>query len=40
MAWRHQLPQGVTVVGGRVAGSEEVLTPDALAFVAQLQRSF
>jgi malate synthase len=35
-----QLPHGVAVVGPRVDGSEAVLTPDALEFVAQLQRSF
>jgi malate synthase len=40
MSWRHQLPQGVTVAGGRVPGSEEILTPEALAFIADLQRSF
>ncbi|HET9852318.1 MAG TPA: malate synthase A [Candidatus Limnocylindrales bacterium] len=40
MSWRHQLPQGVTVVGARVPGSEEILTPDALDFVAQLHRAF
>jgi malate synthase len=35
-----QLPHGVTVVGPRVEGSESILTPEALAFVAHLQRSF
>src|SRR5829696_7568296 len=40
MSWQHQMPQGVTVLGERVSGSEEVLTPDALAFVADLHRSF
>ena len=35
-----QLPQGVTLGGSRVAGSEEILTPDALEFLAQLHRSF
>jgi len=35
-----QLPHGVAIVGPRVGGSEEILTPDALAFVAQLHRSF
>jgi malate synthase len=35
-----QLPHGVAVVGPRVDGSEAVQTPDALEFVAQLQRSF
>ncbi len=36
----RQLPHGVAVVGPRVDGSESVLTPDALAFIAHLQRSF
>jgi malate synthase len=40
MTARGQLPRGVAVVGPRVPGSEEILTPDALAFVADLQRSF
>ncbi|MBI2780273.1 MAG: malate synthase A [Chloroflexi bacterium] len=35
-----RLPHGVTIVGPRVEGSEEILTPDALAFVAQLHRAF
>jgi malate synthase len=35
-----QLPSGVSIVGPRVGGSEEILTPDALAFVAHLQRAF
>jgi malate synthase len=35
-----QLPYGVAVAGRRVDGSETILTPDALAFVAHLQRSF
>jgi malate synthase len=37
---RDQLPHGVAIVGPRVAGSEEILTPAALEFVAQLHRSF
>jgi malate synthase len=37
---RHQLPHGVSIVGPRVDGSEEVLTPAALEFVAHLHRSF
>ncbi|HUG31169.1 MAG TPA: malate synthase [Candidatus Limnocylindria bacterium] len=37
---RDQLPQGVSIVGPRVDGSEEVLTPAALEFVAHLHRSF
>jgi malate synthase len=35
-----RLPHGVTIVGPRVQGSEEVLTPEALDFVAALHRSF
>jgi malate synthase len=35
-----QLPHGVSIVGPRVEGSEEILTPDALAFIAHLHRSF
>jgi malate synthase len=35
-----RLPAGVTIVGPRVDGFEAVLTPDALAFVAHLHRSF
>ena len=35
-----RLPAGVTVAGPRVPGSEEILTPAALEFVAHLQRSF
>ena len=35
-----QLPPGVTLGGSRVAGSEEILTPDALEFLAQLHRAF
>ncbi len=34
----QRLPAGVRIVGARVPGSEEILTPDALAFVAELQR--
>jgi malate synthase len=37
---RDQLPGGVSIVGPRVSGSEEILTPEALAFIAHLQRSF
>jgi malate synthase len=37
---RGRLSHGVTIAGPRVHGSEEILTPDALAFVAQLHRSF
>jgi malate synthase len=37
---RDRLAHGITIQGSRVEGSEEVLTPDALAFVAHLQRSF
>ena len=35
-----RLPAGVAVVGARVPGLDDVLTPDALAFLAQLQRAF
>ena len=35
-----QLPPGVTIEGSRVPGSEEILTPDALEFLANLHRSF
>jgi malate synthase len=35
-----RLPPGVTLEGERVAGSEAVLTPAALEFVAHLHRSF
>ena len=35
-----QLPHGVSVAGPRVDGSEEILTPAALEFVAHLHRSF
>jgi len=40
MSARHQLPHGVTIAGSRVRGSEEILTPAALAFLAHLHRSF
>jgi malate synthase len=36
----RQLPRGVSIVGTRVPGFEEILTPDALAFVAHLHRTF
>jgi malate synthase len=36
----NQLPRGVSIVGTRVPGLDEVLTPDALAFVAHLHRTF
>ncbi len=36
----RQLPHGVRIVGPRVEGSESILTPDALAFLAHLHRSF
>src|SRR5439155_17511837 len=35
-----QVPRGVTIVGTHVPGFDEVLTPDALAFIAHLQRTF
>ena len=34
------VPDGVEILGGMRAGWERVLTPDALAFVARLQREF
>jgi malate synthase len=40
MTARDRLPAGVSIVGPRVYGSEEILTPDALEFVARLHRSF
>jgi malate synthase len=40
MGGRDQLPHGVRVDGSRVAGSEDILTPEALEFVAQLHRAF
>jgi malate synthase len=40
VASSDRLPHGVTIAGPRVPGSEQVLTPAALEFVAQLQRSF
>ena len=40
MSARDQLPHGVSIVGPRVDGSEAILTPAALEFVAHLHRSF
>jgi malate synthase len=40
MSPSKQLPRGVSIVGPRVPGSEEILTPDALDFLALLHRSF
>ena len=37
---RIQLPQGVEVIGELPAGAIEILSPEALAFVAKLQRAF
>jgi malate synthase len=37
---RDRLPSGVSIAGPRVQGSEEILTPEALEFVARLHRSF
>jgi malate synthase len=34
------LPEGIDIRGEMAAGFEEILTPDALAFVAKLQRQF
>src|SRR5688572_9217891 len=33
-------PNGVEVTGPNIPGADEILTPDALAFVADLQRRF
>ncbi|HUQ43628.1 MAG TPA: malate synthase A [Candidatus Limnocylindria bacterium] len=40
MGGGDQLPHGVRLGGTRVAGTEEILTPEALEFVAKLHRSF
>ena len=40
MTFRDRLPHGVTILGQRVFGSDEILTPDALEFLAHLHRSF
>jgi malate synthase len=40
MSARTQVPRGVTIVGTHVPGFDEVLTPDALAFIAHLHRTF
>jgi len=40
MSVQDQLPRGVSLVGTRVPGSDAILTPDALAFVAHLHRTF
>jgi malate synthase len=37
---RIQTPDGVAVIGEITAAAREILTPDALAFVANLQRAF
>jgi malate synthase len=37
---RTTLPEGVAILGAPDHGFEEILTPDALAFVARLQREF
>jgi len=37
---RADLPEGVVLAGPAVAGSETVLTPDALAFLRDLERRF
>ncbi|HEY7735488.1 MAG TPA: malate synthase A [Candidatus Limnocylindrales bacterium] len=36
----RSLPPGVQIAGSAVVGSDEVLAPDAIAFVADLQRRF
>ena len=40
MSSSDRLPAGVSIVGARVPGFEEILTPEALEFLAQLHRSF
>jgi malate synthase len=40
MSFRDRLPHGVTILGPRVQGSDEILQPDALEFLAHLHRSF
>ncbi len=40
MSGSDQLPHGVGIVGARVQGSEEILTSEALEFLAHLHRSF
>ena len=40
MSARDRLPHGVAIVGPRSPGSEEILTPAAVEFVAHLHRSF
>jgi malate synthase len=40
MTDRGRQSHGVRILGQHVAGFDEILTPDALEFVAQLQRSF
>ncbi|HEY4227024.1 MAG TPA: malate synthase [Candidatus Limnocylindrales bacterium] len=40
MSAADQLPRGISIVGTHVPGFDEILTPDALAFVAHLQRTF
>ena len=37
---RGRMPHGIRVLGRRVPGSEEILTPEALDFVAGLHRAF
>jgi malate synthase len=40
MTLRDRLPHGVTIVGPRVPGADDVLTPEAVEFLAHLHRSF
>src|SRR5215212_3543702 len=40
MSEHQKMPAGVEVRGEIASGFEEILTPDALAFVAKLQREF
>src|SRR5213082_570556 len=36
----RRLPQGVEITGAIATGYEEILTPDALSFIAKLHRAF
>ncbi|HEY4227250.1 MAG TPA: hypothetical protein VGM49_02840, partial [Candidatus Limnocylindrales bacterium] len=40
MSAADQRPRGISIVGTHVPGFDAVLTPDALAFVAHLHRTF
>jgi malate synthase len=36
----HDLPNGVKITGALATGYDEILTPDALSFVAKFHRAF